>query len=59
MEFKKGQAVSFVTRRDGVEKTGTGKFVLEHVGPKGSFIEIDPGDGKKTIKVRPANVSAA
>lgn len=54
--FKKGQQVQVRSSKSGA--VSTGKFVAEHPGGKGSFLEIDLGDaGKK--KYRPAQVTAA
>lgn len=55
-EFKPGQKVKVVTRSGAVQD---GKFVTEHPGTKGSYLEVDHGDTRKPKKYRAANVTAA
>jgi hypothetical protein len=54
--YKKGQQVQVKNARTGA--VASGKFVTEHPGDRGSFLEIDFGDAG-TKKYRPAQVTAA
>lgn len=54
--FKPGQSVNAKSARNGAVTPG--KFVAEHPSAKGSFLEVDHGDGK-TNKYRASQVTAA
>lgn len=54
--LKPGQQVKVTTRSGEVQ---AGKFVAEHSGTKGSYLEVDHGDTRRPKKYRAANVVAA
>ena len=54
--FKKNQAVNAKSARNGAVTPG--KFVAEHPSTKGSFLEVDHGNGV-TKKYRASQVTAA
>ena len=54
--YKKGQKLNVETRAKGVVPA---TFVAEHTGTKGSYLEVNHGDGRATKRYRPAKVTAA